>query len=614
MASETVWQRLLPWCGDAGHRLSVYIAGVVSALMVPVQIILIGVFAQWLTSGGLFTSPVSLGRYLQIPFSEEFLQRTPHRQLAGILVLAMIVATCQAAALWWFYSGVYRLSRRSRYQMRRAGLDQAMQRSVSGGVATHGEYFEQVLGTDIPVVLEGLRARWRAVPRSIVLLVSCFGLALLVDFWLALLAIVSGLLVWQLYQYLTAHETEIQGDEQLPLVQDSLVDLTVSAPLLARVQPRESINRALDEQLRQESRLIESRDRARARVLPMVVLAVAFCCAMMSLGFGVNRLHDRQVLNLPAAIVLGLSMVGSAVAVSRLLKLRLANQRSIDAAGRLATFFTARPDDVPGQRFGLTALRDEIEMHEVSLRDGRGRLLLEKIQVHLGRGEFVCVLGNDGVAVQAFLELLLGFGQPDEGRVLIDGTSLFDIAPEVLARHILWIDETGPIWAGTIEENLLDGLDPGTANDLYDALRRCGVLERLQRFGDGLGTLVSHNDDRLGADLRYGIAVARAILRRPSVIVVREPTGPRGATHDACSQQLRALADQGTLVVVWPQRLNTLRQADRVIVLREGQLQADGSHGELLESSELYRHLNYNLFNPFDAANAAARPRAISNS
>jgi ABC-type multidrug transport system fused ATPase/permease subunit len=316
-------------------------------------------------------------------------------------------------------------------------------------------------------------------------------------------------------------------------------------------------------------------------------------------------LTDQRGLTLASAVVLGLAMLGAAVAAARLLKLREASQTAFDSAGRVLTYLASAPQAASGQSLGMAGLREGVELEGVSLCDGRGRQLLRDLHTQFGKGEFVCVLGSDPVALQALLELLLGFGKPDVGEVLIDGTRVSDIAPQALARNILWIDETGPIWSGSVEDNLLEGLDQSAAGNLYDALRRCGVLEQLQAFSDGLATLVSPDDDRLDADMRYGVAVARAILRRPAIIVVREPVGSQAAVQEACNSQLRVLADQGALVIVWPQRLSTLRQADRVIVLRDGQMLAEGSHGELLESSELYRHLNYALFNPY--GNLASR-------
>ncbi len=194
----------------------------------------------------------------------------------------------------------------------------------------------------------------------------------------------------------------------------------------------------------------------------------------------------------------------------------------------------------------------------------------------------------------------MGFGLPGEGRVSIDGIPLRDIHPQALARNVMWIEPDGPIWDGTILENL-SGNDSGiSSSDVFDALREVNVYERIQRLPEGLNTIVSANDSMLGVETTYGIAVARALLHKPPILLALEPPPPaEHMAEDPCLNAFKKLVRQGTLVVLLPRRLPSLRSADRVILLNGARLAGEGNHGELLATSDLYRHLNYLLFNPY---------------
>ena len=164
----------------------------------------------------------------------------------------------------------------------------------------------------------------------------------------------------------------------------------------------------------------------------------------------------------------------------------------------------------------------------------------------------------------------------------------------------MWIEPSGPIWDGTLIENLRGEDDSINNSTLVDALEEVQIYERLQRLPEGLNTIVSAGDALLDVEATYAIAVARALIHRPPILLALEPPPP--AEHlpeDPCLKSLRKLVDAGTLVVMLPRRLQTLRGADRVILLNGPRLVGEGNHAELLGQSDLYRHLNYLLFNPY---------------
>ena len=232
--------------------------------------------------------------------------------------------------------------------------------------------------------------------------------------------------------------------------------------------------------------------------------------------------------------------------------------------------------------------------------DGAGRVLLNRLSLRLKPGSMVAMLGTEPVAVSALAELLLGFGVPKSGTVTVDGVPMRELHSRWLSKNVLWIGSNGPVWSGSIQENLSFAKVTPDTGALSDATRQVGVYDRLQQLSDGFSTLISADDARLDELTRYGLAIARAWLRKPAVIIVQEPPVQIGTlTDDPGLDALSLLAEAGSLVILLPQRLQTLRQADRVILLNDGQVAGEGRHEELLAASDLYRHLNYTLFNPY---------------
>jgi ATP-binding cassette subfamily B protein len=127
--------------------------------------------------------------------------------------------------------------------------------------------------------------------------------------------------------------------------------------------------------------------------------------------------------------------------------------------------------------------------------------------------------------------------------------------------------------------------------------RRAGVADTLLNLPDGLQTMVSASEERLGAETLFRLGIARGFVKKPCIVVAEEPVS-RGdsETEQETTQALQDLARDGAIVLVLARRVSTLRAADRVLVLHENHIADQGTHAELLEQSELYRHLNYVRF------------------
>lgn len=583
---------------DGRQSVGGTIAAVLAALIIPILIVLMGLIA-YVLAPGLSTSPVVLGRRLSIPLPDSLLERTPTQQLMVLIAIAAVLAICLAGLLWRNQLGMLRRSRLVIEHFHRQILERSLVRAQREGASAQRARVQELIAHRLPVLRSGLVAWWRVVPRAVLVLVGCVVLGLLVDIWLALLAVICGLIVWRLYVWLADEETDRTVDWELARSQNHLVELVQKAPLLARLQSQAIVAEAFEAELQRMQRRHNYLDNRRSRVIPAVALAALLGICLFLLALGVNRFSTTDALGLPAAVVLGLALSAVAVSALRIGQTVYRTRAAADAATQIYRFLSNDQDTDPGERLGISGLRESVDLDNVTLTNDAGREILSSLTLRLQPRSLVAVMGTDPVSTSALIELLLGFGQPCGGGIAIDGLPIGEIHTNSLSRQVSWVGQDGPIWHGTVSENLLGNHAGGGEAAMQEALRRVGVYEKLSDLSDGLQTVLSPDDERLDSSTRYAIGVARALIRRPAIVVVEEPDTEESFDDDACLDALLFLAENGSLVIILPRRLRTLRAADRVILLNGSRLAGEGKHDHLLANSDLYRHLNYLLFNPY---------------
>jgi len=586
---------------EAGGSLGTIFWSALAGLLVPLLIIVLGVIAVLLDSGGLRQSEQRLGTNLSVPLPNWLIQHEELRQLTELVGVGLVLAGVFCLSIWMTRCVADRRARQIVKSLHARLLRQSLRRAEIEGAAAQGLRAEILIDQQLPAMQKGLSLWYRSIPRSILILLGCVTLAILVNVWLALLAVLSGLMVWQLYRKLRNSDDDQLTHWEVPRTRRRMSELVGQAPLLARLQADGLADHAFSSELETLYRRIAIEDGRRARLWPVLFLATAVAIAVLILGLGVNLFGVQRGLSLPAAFVLGLALAGAAVSARRLI--RLAGQLRISGrASESVYLYLQRSNEIAPseQRVGLGGIRQSVDIHDVSISDSDGTAILSNLTLQLKPGSLVVLLGTEDVSTQALAELLMGFGRPQSGLVEIDGIRLLDVHPQALARNVMWIEPSGPIWEDTVLENLRGGDDSINNSDIHDTLEALGIYEQIQGLPEGLNTILTPGDSRVGPEVTYALGIARAALHRPPIILAKESSPP--AEHiadDPCLKALSDLARRGSLVVVLPRRLQTLRTADRVILLNGPRLVGEGTHTDLLADSDLYRHLNYLLFNPY---------------
>jgi ATP-binding cassette, subfamily B, bacterial len=573
--------------------------------MVPILVILIGLIGALIDRQGLSVSSVALGDHLSIPIGTFMNQWGPLGQLAFLTLLTLSVSAIFALSLYLHRCAADARARLIVRDLHQKIFKQSMQRAEIEGAAAQRVRAIDLINRRLPALQTGLAFWYRVMPRSLLTLVTCVTVAVLVNFWLAIVAVGTGYFLWILLGKFRNTDADDVRDWEVPRLRNRMADLVGRAPLLARLQSHGLAEKAFDSEADMLYRRLEQRETKLSRIWPLIFLAIAGAVAILILGLGVNSFRIDSSLRLPAAMVLAMALGAAAMSAARLTALAAQLQKSGVASDAIFQYLDPIGDIAASeQRVGLRGVRDGVDIEGVSLFDSTGNPILQSLSLSLKTKSLTAVLGTDAVSTRALAELIMGFGLPSEGRVTIDSIPLRDIHPRALSDNVMWIEPAGPIWDGTVLENIR-GNDESIGNsDIVEALQKLDVYERLHRLPEGLSTYLSSTDSDLDVETTYAIAIARAMVHRAPILLINEPPPPaEHLSEDPCLVAIQELVAKGTIVIVLPHRLSTLRAADRVILLNGSRLAGEGTHARLLTDSDLYRHLNYLLFNPYRRKN-----------
>jgi ATP-binding cassette subfamily B protein len=263
----------------------------------------------------------------------------------------------------------------------------------------------------------------------------------------------------------------------------------------------------------------------------------------------------------------------------------------------------------------LADVDGRVTYDDVSFRydndDGRSdEPVLEDVSFDVDAGEFVGVVGPTGAGKTTLLKLLMRLYEPDSGAVRIDGQDVREVTLDSLRSAVGYVSQEPYLFYGTVRENIAYGRPEADDDAIREAAKRAGAHEFVTGLPDGYDTMVGERGVKLSGGQRQRVSLARAILRDPAILVLDEATSHVDNETEAVIQQSlqELVADRTTFAIA--HRLSTVRDADRILVLDEGELVEEGSHEELLERDGLYATLWHVQVGEVEALPAAFLERA----
>jgi ABC-type multidrug transport system fused ATPase/permease subunit len=239
----------------------------------------------------------------------------------------------------------------------------------------------------------------------------------------------------------------------------------------------------------------------------------------------------------------------------------------------------------------LPHVQGRVTFEDVRFKYRTGPEVLHGIDLDVAPGTTVALVGHTGAGKSTIAKLLARFYDPTEGRITIDGHDLRNITQASLRRQLGIVPQEGFLFAGTVTENIAFGRPDATSEDVVRAAQAVGANDFILRLEDGYETQLQERGSRLSLGQRQLIALARALLADPRILILDEATSSVDiGTERKIEKALRLLLAGRTAFII-AHRLSTIRDADLIVVLEHGQIVEQGSHDELLERRGLYTSL-----------------------
>ena len=232
-----------------------------------------------------------------------------------------------------------------------------------------------------------------------------------------------------------------------------------------------------------------------------------------------------------------------------------------------------------------------IGFHYEAGEDEESKSILENVSFQIPRGTRVALVGPSGAGKSTIFSLIERFYEPTSGEILLDGQNVKEMSMDTLRSQIGYVEQDAPVLAGSIRENLLLGRAEATDEDLRQVLDMVNLTEVLNRDESGLDAEVGENGIMLSGGERQRLAIARALLAAPPILLLDESTSALdGPNEQRMREAIDAVAKNRTLIVI-AHRLSTVVDSDQIIVLERGKVVGSGTHSELVKSTPLYAEL-----------------------
>jgi len=526
-----------------------------------------------------------------------------HQQVQGLLYLLLIAFVVAALRLVCqrIHAGLiaYEVAE-AVARLRRAIYRQALRIGSTEFSGVGAVPAVQLFREQTERVRQGLLVWLFSSVREPVRIVLLLGLALAVHTALTLLLLLLAALGAFALRRVMARsraraDEAVRGAEQrLALLEESLRIIRLTRGYLMEPYSQERFERHLADQMAAEQRRLRSLSAVGPAAEFVTLTVVGLIVGLASLNLLAGVLSPGSTVAFYASIA---GMYWPIAAIWRgCLKLRAAMSASITLCDFLDQH--AQLVQVAGASF-LPPVRDSIEFDRVRVVEPSGTVLLDDINLEIPAGTRTAVMGLDEREKRALVFLIPRFLDPTEGQVRIDGQDIRLVTLESLRAQVSLVLQDALVFTDTVAGNIGCG-EPGYGlPQIIEAAKMAHAHQFIRRLPKGYDTVIGDHGLKLSTSEQFRIALARAILHDPAVVVIEEPHQPLDRNTKKLLDDTIMRFTRGRTVIFLPHRLSTIRSCDFIVLLHNGRIESLGTHRRLTRESELYRHIQYTEFNVF---------------
>ena len=266
-------------------------------------------------------------------------------------------------------------------------------------------------------------------------------------------------------------------------------------------------------------------------------------------------------------------------------------QSAVASLERVSALFDVVPEEHAGVGIKAERLRGDVEFQKVSFSYNGLDTVLQDISFAVRAGEHMAVVGPSGVGKTTLVSLLLQFYRPQQGKILIDGRPAVEYELNSLRRRIGYVPQSPTLLTGTIAENLRYGDPEASEAQIEKAARAAGIHNFIATLPEGYRSAVGERGVNFSEGQKQRLAIARALVKNPDIIVLDEPTSALDSQTEASIFSTLPQLVRGKTLFIIAHRLSTIRQADRILCFNDKGLVGAGSHDELQEKCGYYQSL-----------------------
>lgn len=327
-----------------------------------------------------------------------------------------------------------------------------------------------------------------------------------------------------------------------------------------------------------------------ASLFPVMMIMMNFTNVAI-IWFGAIRIDQglMQVGNLMAFLQYAMMILFSLIMLSMGF---IMIPRAQASAKRINEVLMLQPDIVDPEKSEQTKEHGVVEFRDVTFRyAGAERPAIEQISFQAKPGQTTAIIGSTGAGKSTLVKLIPRFYDIESGSILVNGVDIRKLTQKQLREVIGYVPQKASLFSGTIADNLRYGKKDATEEEIMKALETAQALEFVNEKEDGIETVIEQAGANLSGGQKQRLSIARALVRKPEIYIFDDSFSALDYKTDAkLRQALKSETQQATIILV-AQRVNTVVDADQIIVLNEGKIAGIGTHQQLLQENNIYQEI-----------------------